>query len=189
MANCFGITALQCTAGVLVVTYSDAGDCVRNISQYAMLQLATVVEVPKNTATPLPGNYTPIIGDYNLLGLNLESGRFINKNTIDLDLIVTLQYAWMPATAPEPPPVTTTRTAYVVKYVEGADRFDDYPVATSVASNNSNVIQVAVNSIRLKPNEGFTPYAFHNSDETGVTVGDPDAPAITTILIERIFNG
>lgn len=179
MANCFGVSAVQCTAGLLMVTYSDSGDCKIALSDSVFYEFNSTIEVATDTNTPLPGTWSIIYGDLSQCGLNLQGNIFKNITGTNLNINVTIQAAWWPVT-----PMGTlgsTRSIFCVR--NGS--LTDVPLASVTGANDTSTVQNVTNSIRLANGGSFQPYVYQNSGANAY-IGDASQLAKTTIFIERV---
>lgn len=173
--TCFGVKSLQCNSGRLLVTMADSGGCANCTSGVAFYTLGQTT-VSTATQTPVPNNWTLIMGDLTDTGLTIDGDTFKNTFGAQITLKLTLQYYWSPLSV-----VNQTRSCYVVR--NGST--SDIPVANFAASNQTYVTQGASNIIVLQNDEYFQPYAYQDSGADAY-IGFAGASVPTTLLIERL---
>jgi hypothetical protein len=173
---CFGVKSISCSSGQLLVVMADSGGCLNCTSGLAFYSLGQTT-IPSATATPVPNNWSLIMGDLTDCGLEIDGATFKNNWGSEINLKVTIQYMWSPA-------VTATtvqnRSAYVVRNGD----VSDIPVANFISQANGFTSQVAVNFIKLQNGEYFQPWAYQSSGGD-LTIGTTGATVPTTLLVER----
>ena len=185
MANPFSVQNLICDGGILKVIYNDRGECKTVASEGAGFQFDTSLTIPHDIHTALPGAWTVLFGDLGNVGMTQVGGTFKNNTLDDINIKVTLQYAWMP--------FSTAGTSRFM-YIKRKNLSTDIVLANYVASNNTDVAQLGTNTFVLKPTEYFQPWAWQNSGANaflGLLGTDPSTNIVippTTITIERLFD-
>ena len=179
MANCFGVSAVQCTAGLLMVTYSDAGDCKIAMSDSVFYEFNSTITIPTDTNTQIPGTWNIIYGDISQCGLILQGNVFKNITGGNLNINVTIQAAWWPVT-----PVGTVDSTRSIFCVRNGS-LTDIPLAAVTGANDTSTVQSVTNTIRLANGGYFQPYVYQNSG-VDAFIGDASQLAKTTIFIERV---
>lgn len=174
---CFGVKSVSCSSGILLVTLADSGGCLNCMTGMALYKMGTKLTVSNNSSTGVPSaNWSLLFGDLTDAGLSIDGDTFKNAVGSEIKVRVTLQYYWTPTSANG-----TTRSAYCVRNASASD----IPVASFVASNDTNVAQVATNIFTLGIGDYFQPFAYQNSGAAAY-LGDPADAVPTTLLIERL---
>jgi hypothetical protein len=172
---CFGVQSAQCNNNVLQVVYANAGGCISCTSGLAYYTYGEAFEIPNNTNILLPNRWNLQTGDLADCGLEFDADKLINNSGQQLNLKVTLQLYFTPASI-----TGQSRWASIVRNND----FNDIPIASFSASNNTFAAVEASNFISLGDGEWFQPAAFQNGG-AGVSVGGAQRVP-TTLLIEKL---
>jgi hypothetical protein len=174
-SGCMVVTSVQCSNNVLQVVQSNASGCASCTGGLVFYIYGDAFEIPNNTNILLPNRWILQTGDLTDCGLEFDGDKFINNSGQQLNLKVTLQLYFTPASVSG-----QSRWASIVRNND----FNDIPIASFSASNNTFAAIVASNFISLADGEWFGPAAYQNGG-AGVSVGG-DQRVPTSLLIEKL---
>lgn len=172
---CFGVTSVQCSNNVLQVVSSNASGCLSCTGGLAYYTYGEAFEIPNNTNILLPNRWNLQTGDLADCGLEFDGDKFVNVAGTQVNYKVTLQLYFTPASVSG-----SSRWASVVRNND----FNDIPIASFSASNNTFTAVEASNFIALADGEWFQPAAYQNGGAGVFVGGNQRVP--TTLLIEKL---
>jgi hypothetical protein len=172
---CFGVTSVQCSNNVLQVVSSNASGCLSCTGGLAYYTYGEAFEIPNNTNILLPNRWNLQTGDLADTGLEFDEDKLVNASGQQLSFKITLQLYFTPGSA-----ASQSRWASIVRNGD----FNDIPIASFSASNNTFTAVEASNFISLADGEFFQPAAYQNGG-AGVFVGGAQRVP-STLLIEKL---